>query len=276
MELDTFVMDTTTVQNMKLFAVLMAVEGSLGKVIQAMPVFSVLEDLKKNIISIAGSVLLSSHVSAYKAGKTAQNHVMAMLKRHRYGLPPNIENITADWEKVKAVAGYMLTEKRSSIKKLLRKSLTGSNGNTNKCLPRPEQATIYQLTKSLVEDTKTSVTPALARRVYILDPSNGFWDKLDKDLEDIRKEATRRSLESKKPFAQCLIKIFDAIIQADKSKHGVSADEDLNGDSNDDTFQDDIDAIINHQSLKVVAGAGTDDQGPSASAEAPVTGPTED
>ncbi|KAJ7583761.1 hypothetical protein C8J56DRAFT_893429 [Mycena floridula] len=282
MELNTFVMDTTTVQNMKLFAALMAVEGSLGKVIQAMPVFSVSEDLKKNIISIAGSVLLSSHISAYKAGKTAQNHVMAMLKRHRYGLPPNIENVTADWEKVKAVAGYALTEKRSSIKKLLRKSLTGSNGNTNKCLPGPEQATIYQLTKSLVEDTKTPVTPALAarvalmRRVYILDPSNGFWDKLDEDLEDIQKEATRRSLESKKPFARCLVKIFDAIIQADKSKHGVSADEDLNGDSNDDTFQDDVDAIINHQSLKVVAGAGADDQGPSASAEAPVTGPTED
>ncbi|KAJ7598277.1 hypothetical protein C8J56DRAFT_1039110 [Mycena floridula] len=168
------------------------------------------------------------------------------------------------------------------MKKLLHKSLTGSNDNTNKCLPGPEQATIYQLTKSPVEDTKTPVTPALAaqvalmHRVYILNPSNGFWDKLDKDLEDIWKEATRRSLESKKPFARCLVKIFNVIIQVDKSKHGVSADEDLNSNSNDDTFQDNVDVIINHQSLKVVAGAGADDQGPSASAEAPVMGPTED
>ncbi|KAJ7574825.1 hypothetical protein C8J56DRAFT_901758 [Mycena floridula] len=234
-ELEAFVMDTPAIQNAKLFAAVMAMEGLLTKVVQAMPVFSVSEDLKKNIISISNGVLLSSHISAYK-GKVALAHVMAMVFKHRYGLLPNIENNHADIEKIKSVA-------------------------TSPVLDKSKHLTIYQLTKSLVEDTKTPVMVALAahvalmRHVYVADSTPSFWDSLNADLKDIQAAAFTTSLARKKPVTHCVTKIFKRILDEDRKAHGEATDTE-NLEENPpsaDSFQDDIDAIITQQTQKATA-----------------------
>ncbi|KAJ7593646.1 hypothetical protein C8J56DRAFT_1043448 [Mycena floridula] len=273
-DLEVFATDMTAIQNIKLLAALMALDSSLSKVVQSMPAFTVSADLKTNITSIASSVLLSTHISQYK-GKTALNHVMAMVKKHRYGLPPGFENNTADLEKVENVATGVLTEKRSAIKKLIRKSLTGSKGSGDEILADSTQhSTIYQLTKTLVKDTKTPVTPALAARValmrrnYIADSGGKFWDTLDADLADIKAKALESSLARKKSVARCLAKMFEFILQDDREQHGVVApEEDLNGDDGSDSFQDDVDVIVQDKSMQSATDESEPDSFPETSGQ---------
>ncbi|KAJ7592173.1 hypothetical protein C8J56DRAFT_1046546 [Mycena floridula] len=243
--------DTPAIQSAKLFATVMAMEGLLTKVVQAMPVFSVSEDLKKNIISISNGVLLSSHISAYK-GKVALAHVMAMVFKHRYGLPPNIENNHADVEKIKSVASGALTERRSAMKKLLRKSITGSSAATSPVLDNSEHLTIYQLTKSLVKDTKPQLR-LLSQPVLLL--CTTFWDSLNADMKDIQAAAFTTSLGQKKPVTCCVTKIFECILNKDRKAHGEATDAE-NLEENPpsaDSFQDDVNVIITQQTQKATA-----------------------
>jgi len=92
--------------------------------------------LKTNIDSYVVAVMLSSNLHSYK-GEGPVNHVLVsrpftldacvlnhapqnILKKHRFDMPPGVENDAAKWKKVVAFVQSSFTERRSAWKKIVR------------------------------------------------------------------------------------------------------------------------------------------------------------
>ncbi|KAJ7452828.1 hypothetical protein FB451DRAFT_1050642 [Mycena latifolia] len=182
-EVDVFLSEPPSLREAKVFTNLLALGNQMSKIIAATPVFEVSPDLKKNINNYAPAVLLSSKTNIYK-GELLSPRRAAIIKKHRFGIPANTENIPADWAKVVAVVEDALTQKRSKIKKAVHFA------------PPPKRQNIFELAQAIIKGSQCSVNVilcariALMRKVYIKHPGVKFWDKLDDRLVTIRKESS--------------------------------------------------------------------------------------
>ncbi|KAJ7477985.1 hypothetical protein B0H11DRAFT_1285398 [Mycena galericulata] len=197
-QLDTFLNDTQTVREGKLFAVLLGLQNDVGNIIVATPPFSVSPELKTNIQSYALAVLLSPKLAQYRGDLSVQ-HVMQILLKHRYDLPPGIENNPADMHKITTAIQDAFTQCRSSIKKKLFASVRISRLNEeNKRviidLEPSKHQNLFALAQALVDGTKCRITNALCgrialmREVYLRDSSTKYWTELDDSLAAMRKD----------------------------------------------------------------------------------------
>ncbi|KAJ6597825.1 hypothetical protein B0H10DRAFT_1888385, partial [Mycena sp. CBHHK59/15] len=152
----------------KLFVNLLHVDNLINQIVIATAPYEVSASLEKNISNYAAAVLLSSKISTYK-GANPTNILLAILKKHRFDLPAGIEHNPADWAKVVAAVQDALTQKRAKFKKAA----------------RPKRQNIFNLTQVFVDGTQCTVN----RKVYLLESGPKFWDKLDSNLSQIRKQA---------------------------------------------------------------------------------------
>ncbi|KAJ7715592.1 hypothetical protein B0H14DRAFT_3522584 [Mycena olivaceomarginata] len=113
---DTFLNDTPTVREGKIFSLLLGLQNDVGNIIVAAPAFSVSAELQTNIKSYALAVMLSPKLAQYHGDLPVQ-HVINILKKHRFDMPPGIENNPADMQKITAAVQYAFTQDRSSLKK---------------------------------------------------------------------------------------------------------------------------------------------------------------
>ncbi|KAJ6615973.1 hypothetical protein B0H10DRAFT_1737180, partial [Mycena sp. CBHHK59/15] len=155
----------------KLLVNLMVVENQIAKIVTATAPYQVLASLEKNIQNYAAAVLLSSKISTYKGAAPQTSSLYEILLKHRFDLPAGIEHNPADFSKVIACAQEALTQKRSKFKKAVRDLFFYQN--------------IFELVHAFVDGTKCSVT----HKVYLKDPGQKFWDKVDSNLSAIRKQA---------------------------------------------------------------------------------------
>ncbi|KAJ7816167.1 hypothetical protein B0H14DRAFT_2602876 [Mycena olivaceomarginata] len=197
-------------------------------------------------VSDAPAVLLSSKISVYK-GDGATTVLIAfqnVLKQRRFDLniPSGIENVPADWAKLVAAAQNALTQKRSTIKKSLDASVKTHKDDKDHA-PDTAHQNIFRLTQAIVKGTQCTVNVTLCARValmvviaqvYLKVPGADFWDKLDKRLAKIRREADG---DAKK-----IIKAFRKLLDEDQEKHGKT--EDPIDETAVDEFQQGVDDLI--------------------------------
>ncbi|KAJ7486820.1 hypothetical protein FB451DRAFT_1534905 [Mycena latifolia] len=238
-EVDVFLSEPPSLREAKVFTNLLALENQMSKIIAATPVFEVSPDLKKNINNYAPAVLLSSKTNIYK-GDGITNILLAIIKKHRCGIPANTENIPADWAKVVAVVEDALTQKRSKIKKTIGRSLR-INSKDKDFAPPPKRQNIFELAQAIIKGSQCSVNVilcariALMRKVYMKHPGVKFWDKLDDRLVTIRKESGGD--------ANKLIRAFRFALTNDQNTHGIKNYE-LDDEKDVDEFQQSVDDLI--------------------------------
>ncbi|KAJ6629916.1 hypothetical protein B0H10DRAFT_1775444, partial [Mycena sp. CBHHK59/15] len=226
-------------REVKLLVHLMVVENQIEKIITATAPYQVTADIDKNIQNYAAAVLLSSKIRTYK-GSTPTNILLEILKKHRFDLPAGIEHNPADFSKVIVAVQDALTQKRSKFKKLIIYSLKPHDTRSVENAAAADQLNIFQLAQAFVDGTRCSVNVplcarvAMMRKVYLKEPGQKFWDKVDTNLAAIRKQANG---DSKK-----IAKAFRHILAADQDRHG-SKDYELN-DEYVDGFQQEVDDVI--------------------------------
>ncbi|KAJ7487100.1 hypothetical protein FB451DRAFT_1391953 [Mycena latifolia] len=229
-EVDVFLSEPPSLREAKVFTNLLALGNQMSKIIAATP---------KNINNYAPAVLLSSKTNIYK-GDGITNILLAIIKKHRFGIPANTENIPADWAKVVAVVEDALTQKRAKIKKAIGRSLR-INSKDKDFAPPPKRQNIFELAQAIIKGSQCSVNVilcariALMRKVYIKHPGVKFWDKLDDRLITIRKESGGD--------ANKLIRAFRFALTDDQNTHGVKNYE-LDDEKDVDEFQQSVDDLI--------------------------------
>ncbi|KAJ7853078.1 hypothetical protein B0H14DRAFT_3655805 [Mycena olivaceomarginata] len=219
--------------------------NDVGNIIVAAPAFSVSPELQTNIKSYAIAVMLSPKLAQYRGDLPVQ-HVINILKKHRFDMPPGIENKPADMQKITAAVQYAFTQDRSSLKKKLFASVRVSRVN--------EAGTRVT---AFVDGTKCRITNALCGRIalmrdiYLQNSSASFWVSLDEALTLMRTAADGND--------EACDAMFEDLIIVDKNLHGA-VDIVYQATNN---IQQEVDDLI-------VAGRGREDAG----AMDPPTDPT--
>ncbi|KAF8950771.1 hypothetical protein BDZ97DRAFT_1686722, partial [Flammula alnicola] len=204
----------------KLLICLLSVENKVDSFQSAAPPFQVSEELKTNINNYALAVLLSVKISAYK-GNIPRNHILNIISKYRFDLPPRIEHDYASWEKIKTQVSYALTQLQSKIKKIVRDAPSIiSNQN------------IFSLAQQIVKDTPCRPTRKVHRECG---GSDRYWNLIDDRLEFIRKTADSS--------ASKVTKAFNAILKADRQLYGADEDYEIK-DTLPDEFQQRVDDVV--------------------------------
>ncbi|KAJ7441181.1 hypothetical protein B0H11DRAFT_2292471 [Mycena galericulata] len=251
-EVNLLLHDAPAVRHAKLLANIFHVSNQIGAIVTAAPPFEVSPGLTKNIHNYAAAILLSSKISAYK-GSVPTNILLNILKKHRFDLPPGIENNPADLAKLVAAIQEAFTQLRAKFKKALLASLK-ANKNDKEIAPGPQHQNIFKLTLSFVDGTQCTVTVelcarvALMRQIFLQDSGPKYWDKLDASLAAIRAQA--------KGSAKKITKAFHHILTTDQELHGVK-DYELNEDV--DAFQQEVDDLIDAGAKDVATSVTTED-----------------
>ncbi|KAJ6779201.1 hypothetical protein DFH09DRAFT_1325132 [Mycena vulgaris] len=236
-ELDVFINDPPALREAKIYAQSLHLENLITKIVAAAPPWAVSDDLLKNIYSYGAAILLSAKLPAYK-GNIPKNILFAILKKHRFDLPPGIEHNPTDWSKVKKAVENALTQLRSKFKKAIGASLK-SNPKDKNLLPKSERKNIFQLTQGMVENTQCEVNVLLCARValmrkhFIKDSSPSYWNTVDEGLAKGGKTANGDSTQISRAFRH--------ILKKDREKHGV---DDFELEDTIDAFQEDMGNMI--------------------------------
>ncbi|KAJ7693872.1 hypothetical protein B0H17DRAFT_1199556 [Mycena rosella] len=236
-DVDVFLRDPASLREVKLLTNLFAIGNSLEKIVTATRGYEVSAELKKNIKSYAPTVLLSSKINDYK-GDVPKKILLAILKKYRFDIPPGLENIPADWEKIVDVVQDALTQERSNIKKKIVASCKLHKSDKTHA-PADKQQNIFNLTARIVKGTKSS------RSVLLKFPGSNYWDKVDERLATIRAEADG---DAKK-----IIKGFRYYLEVDQRKHGVK-DYELD-EKTVDSFQQEVDDLIDAGAIDTATSA---------------------
>ncbi|KAF7358508.1 hypothetical protein MVEN_00901700 [Mycena venus] len=232
-EVETFAADPLATRQVKLFTLVLGVSSKLESIVAAQPAFKVSPSLDKNLRQLAHGITVSSRLASYK-GERAKKHLLNIVKKNRFDLPPGIENVASDWALVKSRGEYHLTQIRALCKKFLKNSMPEgpSSGHTN----------IFALGQRFVKDTETTLTVELCARIALMRQQykfylgDDFWDKLDTELAWMRKEA---GYDEHK-----ISKAFKLVLAEDRAAHGKSTEYTLPEDAVVDAWQASVDTSI--------------------------------
>ncbi|KAJ7156571.1 hypothetical protein C8R43DRAFT_1125762 [Mycena crocata] len=262
-EVEAFAADSVATRQVKLFALVLGVNSKLDAIVAAKPAFKVSLALDKNLRQLAHGVTISSKLASYK-GNSAKKHLLNIVKKNRFDLPPGIEFIASDWGLVKSSCRKPPDTDPGRVQKMCTCSVIASSSSLIltqflfiplACLviytqlkasmpagPATDHINIFVLGQSFVKDTETVLTIelcsriALMRQQYKLYPGDNFWDQLDNRLAWLRK--TSNYDETK------ITRAFKAILNDDRSSHGKTADYTLPEDAVIDTWQLSVDTSI--------------------------------
>ncbi|KAJ7471636.1 hypothetical protein B0H11DRAFT_2237192 [Mycena galericulata] len=231
-ELEIFLKDPPALREAKSYARSLHLENLISKIVVATPPWQVGDDLNKNIYSYATAIILSVKLSAYK-GNTPKNilfvrHlrslvpllnsvVKAILKKHRFDLPPGIEHNPADWSKVTKAVQEAFTQLRSKFKKYLEQCQIQPDGRNTQC-----EVNVHLCARV-----------GFMRKTFLQDPSSTYWTTVDKELAKIRKQAKGDTVQISRAFRH--------ILKKDRAEHGI---DNYEIEDTVDPFQEGVDEII--------------------------------
>ncbi|KAJ7616169.1 hypothetical protein DFH06DRAFT_1145673 [Mycena polygramma] len=260
-QLDTFLSDTPSVREGKLFCLLLAVSADIGNIVATAPPYAVSAELKLNIQRYAIAVFLSPKLGMYRGEIGVQHDI---IKKHRFDLPPGIENNPADMAKIEKVIQDVFTQIRSTFKKKLFASVrvyrTNAEGETITVdLPPAEHQNLFGLAQAFVKDTKCRITNALCgrialmRAIYLETSGQTFWTELDKALACMR--------DTSNGSADTVDEMFEELITEDKALHGLV---DIVYQATNDVQQE-VDELIDASAANVASMPATDSDSDSGS-----------
>ncbi|KAJ7195189.1 hypothetical protein GGX14DRAFT_575723 [Mycena pura] len=185
------------------------------------------KNLMTNINAYAIAILLSPRLSAYK-GDVAKDILMDILEKNPEYIPVGTFKSHAERLKLLAVVGAALTQMRSNIKKAIEASLgVDKKDHKKNPLPPAEHNNIFELCQVLVKGTQCSVTIELCARVALMranyDKTEKMWNKLDAELDRLRKAANGDVRKLNRAFRRAL--------DNDRNGHGNPADYTLPAES---------------------------------------------
>ncbi|KAJ7668563.1 hypothetical protein DFH06DRAFT_1321805 [Mycena polygramma] len=238
-EVEVFLYDPASLREAKLLSNILALANQVEKIVTGTPAYTPTAELETNLRKYAAAVLLSGKANGYK-DNALTGILLGFVKKFGFGVPPGLENIPADWEKVEEVAQDALTRRRSRIKKQIRWSLK-TNKNDAEDAPEDQHQDIFNLAKTIVKGTQCTVNAelcariAVMRSVYLKYPGTNFWDRLDKVLAQIRREAGGDKRK--------LVKASNHPLTEDEGTNKTKIDDSL--DMPVDEFQQQVDDLIN-------------------------------
>ncbi|KAJ7348434.1 hypothetical protein DFH08DRAFT_959837 [Mycena albidolilacea] len=187
-QVDTFLNDTPTVREGKIFSLLLSLQNDVGNIIVAAPAFSVSPELQTNIKSYAIAVMLSPKLAQYRGDLPVQ-HVICR---------PN--------------PIYLFASVRVS-----RVNEAGTRVTVD--LPPGQHQNLFGLAQAFVDGTKCRITNALCGRIalmrdiYLQNSSASFWVSLDEALTLMRTAADGND--------EACDAMFEDLIIMDKKLHGA-------------------------------------------------------
>ncbi|KAJ7653587.1 hypothetical protein DFH06DRAFT_1203982 [Mycena polygramma] len=243
--------DTPSVREGKLFCLLLAVSADIGNIVATAPPYAVSAELKLNIQRYAIAVFLSPKLGMYRG------EIGDIIKKHRFDLPPGIENNPADMAKIEKVIQDVFTQIRSTFKKKLFASVrvyrTNAEGETITVdLPPAEHQNLFGLAQAFVKDTKCRITNALCgrialmRSIYLETSGQTFWTELDKALACMR--------DTSNGSADTVDEMSEELITEDKALHGLV---DIVYQATNDVQQE-VDELIDASAANVASMPATD------------------
>ncbi|KAJ7909748.1 hypothetical protein B0H13DRAFT_2330099 [Mycena leptocephala] len=233
-EVEAFAADSVAARQIKIYTVSLLLEDKLASIVTGTPDFAVSSSLDKNMRQLAYGIMISTKIASYK-GRVATAHLLNILKKQRFDLPPGIEFIPSDWQRVKSRAEYQLTQCRATLKKFLKASMPED-------VPPQKHSNIFKLGQRFVKDTQTVLTVELCARIavmraqFLLFPGEDFWDELDIHLTWMREKA---NFDENK-----VSKAFKAALKEDREAHGKTEDYKLPEDAIVDAWQHTVDESI--------------------------------
>ncbi|KAJ6551558.1 hypothetical protein B0H19DRAFT_1264220 [Mycena capillaripes] len=205
-------------------AIAQRVLTDIDSIVVAALSFAVSQELKLDIQRFALAVLLSPKLGMYQ-GDVPIQHVMYIVKKHCFNLPPGIENNPADMDKIEKAVQEALTQHRSTCKKLFASVKVSSFVDGTKCC----------ITNALCSRI------ALMRDVYLQNSGQSFWTNLDKALTTMRDVANRSD--------KVRDDLFEGLITHNKELHG--AVDIVYQTSND--VQQEVDDLIDTSSANIAS-----------------------
>ncbi|KAJ7904832.1 hypothetical protein B0H13DRAFT_2510585 [Mycena leptocephala] len=274
---EAFARDPLPVQLGKLYATCLANENTLAKFQAAKPQFEINSALKTNLTRAVNAMLCSSKISQYK-GETGKNDILALLCRHRWGnFVVGTEHDRAAMDIIQKFIGDAFTQSRSIIKKEIVKSVetprakNGGQTHIPTLRPNDTHATIYQLTKTIVQRLSGGKRKWHVKKVgntVKKSDTDDYWQLIDDDLRQIR-ESARENTTDPSAVAKRVGRAFSSILDKDRNRRGSNPDEEIPDSATvtDDagiSYQADIDAAIEArnqgQSLDTEAAGGDAEQ----------------
>ncbi|KAJ3784543.1 hypothetical protein GGU10DRAFT_376663 [Lentinula aff. detonsa] len=198
--------------------------SKLEKIIVNQPAWEVTKQLKENIKHYVAAAILSTSLISFRSTKTAKLISQKLLDLN-LDLPENFRHNAATVDKLEEAISEELTQRRESMKKEIRSSMS-KNGGSNRWqrLPDNECSNIYELTRALVKNTRCSVTPELCARAAILrhayqkNNGNDFWKQVDATIQELQ----RKGEGDKKMTAQWVKAMLDQ--DCKKFSNGINVD----------------------------------------------------
>ncbi|KAJ6613711.1 hypothetical protein B0H10DRAFT_1951340 [Mycena sp. CBHHK59/15] len=227
-QVDTFLSDVQTVGDAKIFISILCLQNDLQKIVAAAPPYSVSAELKASFhppdplyneySKLRYGCTPVPKVGMYKGNMPVQ-HVLDILKKHRFDMPPGFENNPADLNKVIGAIQDAFTQARSHLKKLLFASVRVMWDRVTINLPATDHQNLFALAQAFVEGTNYRISNplcgriALMRKIFLVKSNTSFWDELDSALA-VMQVASKGS-------DTAIALMFDGLIKVDKVLHGA-------------------------------------------------------
>ncbi|RDX42831.1 hypothetical protein OH76DRAFT_1422313 [Lentinus brumalis] len=264
-EVNAFATDTFHVQNIRIFSMLLALNGNIDRLVPPPAAFTLPPDCIANIKSYAHGVIFSTKLALYK-GVIPTNHLLDIVKLYRWGLPDGVENDTPKWKKVKKEAGDALTAVRRKIKIQLIASLSGE---------KPEDhMDIYDVAAGCVKGTDYKITVPLMARLALMrgvfsekaNQGDKFWDQVDASLVLVAQKG--------KGDAERISRLFKYFLDKDRKAHGTGAQPPVD-ESDIDNLQENIDQAIEERNRRLAVRQGqAEDEEDEEERDSPDPSPT--
>ncbi|XP_006459863.1 hypothetical protein AGABI2DRAFT_116823 [Agaricus bisporus var. bisporus H97] len=195
-EVDTFMKASMNTQLGLMFVDIQAMKSEVTHVLIHQPWFTVDEALHKTISAYSLGVLLSEKLREYKRSST--DIVLAIIQNNHANIPSNLDQDPYALSIVKAAISEALTQARSRIKKLIRRSID-------------DNLSIYQLSSKVIEGSQCSVSVPLCARLAALrnvysecGSSLSYWNDVDVCLAQCRAKAKDNTDGIRKILAKML------------------------------------------------------------------------
>ncbi|THU98411.1 hypothetical protein K435DRAFT_795702 [Dendrothele bispora CBS 962.96] len=224
---------------------MLQVNTKLDKIISSQPTWEPSSGLMKNINSYVASSSLSTSLLSFR-GDSTRDLVVNKLISLGLDIPENIRQDAAAIDRLNKAVEEAFTQRRSSMKKIIRDSMYHKVGGSWVRLDDQDCTNIYDLTKSLVHGTHSSLTAelcarvAIFRMVYVGSPGKEYWVQVDGTINGIRKKYEYKRRE--------IAKAVKFILEEDRQKYGINEYTITDDDQTD--IQNEVDQLIQAQNLK--------------------------
>ncbi|KAK1235338.1 hypothetical protein PQX77_001448 [Marasmius sp. AFHP31] len=231
----------------RVFITLKKIENNLNAVVTKQETWKVSATLKQNINHYVAAASLSVTIQAYKNDRTT-TLIMQKIRDMNMELPATFDQDVAAQSALKKAVEEALTQRRSTVKKMIRASSYDEITKQTWVERKPGSAcqSIIELTQKLIKGTQCHITPELcawvaifryAYKSYVDTMGQDYWGRVDATLQKIRKDGNNDKKE--------IARIVKKILTLDRNSYGEPTSYKMPEYARPSALQVDIDQRVN-------------------------------